>query len=80
MCNDPDLRFEGRRRDYSRSANIVFMQLREDDGQSRSNPRDFITSVCSVDVSTMEMAPVLRRLEKAADRQVNRTIFTGTTL
>jgi DNA-binding transcriptional ArsR family regulator len=29
------------------------------------------------DVSTMEMAPVLRRLEKTVDRQVNPTIFTG---
>jgi hypothetical protein len=29
------------------------------------------------DVSAMEMAPVLRRLEKAVDRQVNPTIFSG---
>jgi predicted nucleotidyltransferase len=28
------------------------------------------------DVSTMEMAPVLRRLEKTVDRQINTTIFT----
>jgi len=28
------------------------------------------------DVSRMEMAPVLRRLEKTVDRQINPTIFT----